>query len=1015
MNNKNFYSPAPVYRGKPFWCWNGALEKEQLLKQLDTFKTMGMGGVFFHSRTGLETPYLDEEWFSLINACADYAEKKGLEAWIYDEDRWPSGTAGGMVTETPWCRMKYLRATVIPAAEFSDASLPENVVAMFSADMDGIEYKNLTRLEKEPTGDTVLVFSVEEMRKHSNYNGYTYVDTMCREATEKFLSLTHEQYKKNCKDRIGKSISGVFTDEPHRGSLMCGFSLTNDNAEYLAPYTSDLFDVFRERMGYSLEDRLPELFFFPLGEKFSKVKYDYVELVEELFIERFITPIAEWCRANGLQFTGHMLHEDWLAAQVCMAGSLMRIYEHMDIPGIDVLERDNRGYWIAKQLQSVARQVGKPWLLSEMFGVTGWHLSFADHKHICDWQLLFGINQRCQHLAWYTMKGEAKRDYPASISHQSYWHKRYSYMEDYFSRVAYFMQQGDPVCDVLVLNPIESVWGRVYPGWATGDLHAEDETVIKLQDHYEDLLHALCGARIDFDYGDEEQIGRLGSVREEALLVGKMRYKTVIVPEMLTIRSTTLRLIKSFCAVGGRVIVLGQLPQYVDGVYNPDAVAEVLGTAETASLTNVAECLKSSVLLSVNSDDADGLSRVFLQVRSEEKEEHYMLLNTDADKGITITIGARPYDYLEKWNARNGEVTLLSDNRAEEITVYLAPRAELLLVSTAVCNQRAAEKVVTAKKLISNSSQNSFEYTLGEKNVCVLDGAEYTIDGKTHKRTEMLKIDEHLRRQYGIAQRGGDMVQPWYRNKYGDETVGKPISVPLTLNFTFNCKTVINKLQLVVETPEDYKILINGKENKVKPTNENWVDACFKVFDIEPSAVALGENKITLKTNFSAESNLENIFLLGNFGVKTEGNEVILTDMPVRLSLGDIGEQGFRFYGGGVTYKVSCPAVSKGNRLVLSLEGSSAAAYVVKTKGGEEVVAFAPYECDVTESAGEEIEIEYLFTRRNTFGPFRQNPPDENNCNPMSFRSEGDEHLENGYITIPQGMTKEISFYEVSL
>lgn len=1015
MNNKSFYSPAPVYRGKPFWCWNGALEKEQLLKQLEIFKTMGMGGVFFHSRTGLETPYLDEEWFSLINACADYAEKNGLEAWIYDEDRWPSGTAGGMVTEEARCRIKYIRASIVSAEAFEDFTMPENVVEVFSADMDGMEFSNLQHLDGKPTGNSVLVFSIEEMKKHSNYNGYTYVDTMCREATEKFLSLTHEQYKKNCGDRIGKSISGVFTDEPHRGALMCGFALANDAAEYLAPYTNDLFDVFHERMGYSLKERLPELFFFEKGQKFSKVKYDYVELVEQLFIERFITPIGEWCRANGLQFTGHMLHEDWLAAQVCMAGSLMRIYEHMDIPGIDVLERNNRGYWIVKQLQSVARQVGKPWLLSEMFGVTGWQLSFADHKHICDWQLLFGINQRCQHLAWYTMKGEAKRDYPASISYQSYWYKCYSYMEDYFSRIAYFMQQGDPVCGVLVLNPIESIWGRIYPGWATGDLHAEDEIVKSLEGHYEELLRTLCGARIDFDYGDEEQIGRLGSVFNSSLAVGKMRYKTVIVPEMLTIRSTTLRLIKNFRAVGGRVIVLGDAPQYVDGVYNPDAVVDALGTAERSTLETVADKIGFVSGINVTSDDSEMLKNVFMQVRSEEKAEHYMLLNTHADKGITVTLGARPYDYLEKWNPRNGEVTLLSDDRDEEITVYLAPRAELLLVSTAICNQREAEKVVTLKKAIEVKSDGGYEYVLGEKNVCVLDGAEFVVDGKLFKRTEMLKIDEFLRKENGIPQRGGDMVQPWYRNKYGDDTGSKPVSFPLTLTFNFNVKTVVNKLQLAVETPTDYKIIINGKENAVAASKDFWVDDCFKLFDIDPSVIKFGENKITLKTTFTAESNLENIFLLGNFGVETGGNDVTLVDMPSRLELGDIGKQGFPFYGGGVTYKMSCPTVSEENRLVLSLEGSSAAAYVVKTKNGKEVVAFAPYECDVTESAGEEIEIEYLFTRRNTFGPFRQNPPDENNCNPLSFRSEGDEYLENGYITIKQGMTEKVNFYEVTL
>lgn len=1015
MNNKNFYSPAPIYRGKPFWCWNGALEKEQLLKQLDNFKTMGMGGVFFHSRTGLETPYLDEEWFSLINDCADYAEQNGLEAWIYDEDRWPSGTAGGMVTEEAWCRIKYIRASVVSADAFADFAMPENTIAVFSADMDGMEYSNITRLDGNPTGNSVLVFSIEEMKKHSNYNGYTYVDTMCREATEKFLSLTHEQYKKNCGQRIGKSISGVFTDEPHRGALMCGFALSNDDAEFLTPYTSDLFDVFRERMGYSLEEHLPELFFFQKGQKFSKVKYDYVELAEQLFIERFITPIGEWCRANGLQFTGHMLHEDWLAAQVCMTGSIMRIYEHMDIPGIDVLERNNRGYWIAKQLQSVARQVGKPWLLSEMFGVTGWHLSFADHKHICDWQLLFGINQRCQHLAWYTMKGEAKRDYPASISHQSYWYKHYSYMEDYFSRVAYFIQQGDPVCSVLVLNPIESVWGRIYPGWATNDLHAEDEIVKSLEDHYEKLLHTLCGARIDFDYGDEEQIGRLGSVREDTLAVGKMRYKTVIVPEMLSIRSTTLRLIKNFRAVGGRVIVLGNTPQYVDGAYNPEAVADALGTAESSTLETVAETVGFAGGISVTSTDSEMLKNVFMQVRAEEKSEHYMLLNTHADKGITVTLGTRPYDYLEKWNPRNGEVTLLSDDKSEEISVYLAPRAELLLASTAVCNQRAAEKVVTLKKALEAKCENGYEYTLGEKNVCVLDGAEFVADGRAYGRTEMLRIDALLRDEYGIPQRGGDMVQPWYRNKYGDDTGSKPVAFPLTLTFSFSVKTAENRLQLALETPDDYKIFVNGKEKAVTASEDFWVDGCFKLFDIDPSVIKLGENKITLKTTFTAESNLENVFLLGNFGVETDGNDVSLVDMPSRLALGDIGKQGFPFYGGGLTYKLACPRVSKNSNLVLSLEGSSAAAYVVKTKHGEEVVAFAPYECDVTDSAGEEIEIEYLFTRRNTFGPFRQNPPDENNCNPLSFRSEGDEYLENGYITIEQGMTEEIKFYEVTV
>ena len=63
-------------------------------------KQMGMGGYFLQSRAGLITEYLGEEWFELINKVVDIAECDCMEAWLYDEDRWPSGSAGGTVTNS---------------------------------------------------------------------------------------------------------------------------------------------------------------------------------------------------------------------------------------------------------------------------------------------------------------------------------------------------------------------------------------------------------------------------------------------------------------------------------------------------------------------------------------------------------------------------------------------------------------------------------------------------------------------------------------------------------------------------------------------------------------------------------------------------------------------------------------------------------------------------------------------------------------------------------------------------
>ena len=71
---EDFRKPSAKFRGKPFWAWNGKLEKDELIRQIHIMKEMGFGGFFMHSRTGLETEYLGQEWFEFINACADEAE-----------------------------------------------------------------------------------------------------------------------------------------------------------------------------------------------------------------------------------------------------------------------------------------------------------------------------------------------------------------------------------------------------------------------------------------------------------------------------------------------------------------------------------------------------------------------------------------------------------------------------------------------------------------------------------------------------------------------------------------------------------------------------------------------------------------------------------------------------------------------------------------------------------------------------------------------------------------------------
>ena len=89
---------AADLRGMPFWAWNTGLDAERIREQIGVFAEMGFGGFVIHSRNGLRTPYLGKTYLEMVRLAVACARQRGMKVWIYDEDRWPSGCAGGLVT-----------------------------------------------------------------------------------------------------------------------------------------------------------------------------------------------------------------------------------------------------------------------------------------------------------------------------------------------------------------------------------------------------------------------------------------------------------------------------------------------------------------------------------------------------------------------------------------------------------------------------------------------------------------------------------------------------------------------------------------------------------------------------------------------------------------------------------------------------------------------------------------------------------------------------------------------------
>ena len=92
-----FADPPSEYRSAPLWDWNEQISEEGIDFQMKEFKKAGIGGVFVHPRPGLLTEYLSEDWFHLFDYTVQKGKELDMKVWIYDENSYPSGFAGGHV------------------------------------------------------------------------------------------------------------------------------------------------------------------------------------------------------------------------------------------------------------------------------------------------------------------------------------------------------------------------------------------------------------------------------------------------------------------------------------------------------------------------------------------------------------------------------------------------------------------------------------------------------------------------------------------------------------------------------------------------------------------------------------------------------------------------------------------------------------------------------------------------------------------------------------------------------
>lgn len=1019
-----FRNPDSSYRGAPFWSWNCLITKEIIDEQIQYFKQMRMGGFFIHVRTGFQNPYLGKEFLELVSYCCKKAVQAGLLCWLYDEDRYSSGIAGGEVTKRIAFRARNLRLTRQKSDDLFDSA--EEFVyrqdnnekvrgclrGIYDIVMKDGYLKTARLIDPREEAKGIKWYLYEELAEETPWcNNQTYVDTMNSKATEYFIEKTHEKYASVLQKEFGSSVPAIFTDEPRiTGVKFPDYAEAGE--DILLPFTEELPKKFQGLCGLDFYQSVPDIIWNRSDREISPERYYFMEVCCEQFVSSYCKPIGKWCEEHGILFTGHVMAEDNLSGQAGAVGEAMRCYREFQLPGIDNL-CDFRQYSTVKQAASAAHQYGREGVLSELYGVTQWDFNFEGYKLAGDWQAALGITTRVPHLAWASMAGEAKRDYPAAIGWQSPWYQDFGYIEEHFARVNYCLTRGVPLVHVGMLHPIETMW--LYQGPADQMGTRRDQ----LERNFQNITEWLLTGGMDFDYISEASLDEISPLQAgSAFVCGKMEYDVILVADCIHLRSTTLKRLLRFLDGGGRVIFCGEQPRYVNCMPSEElerlkSRCEWIPVSEKALL----DALEPWRELYIQGNNGKR-KNIYLHQFRQEGEDRWLFL-AQAYKGIQsrgndvwsrrllhapehLKIRLKGRWRVNQYDTLTGEIYSLehwTDDQYTFLKYDMFGDDSLLLYLTHIDGESGVQAGRSLPQGLGKQSYlaEPFGYQNNEPNVLLLDKFEYALDGEAYKPVcELLRMDNILRERLGYPLRSECMEQPYIRNR--QDIRDHELHLKITISSVINLSDCL----LALEEPEFYTGTWNGQELSMETTGY-YVDRALQT--VKLPVLKKGENVLNLHMRYGRRASLEWMYLLGEFGVRLQGSYKMCVPKPDRLLWGDYTLQGFPFYTGNMTYFVNLTNEDVGDKVIQVPYYSGAAVKMSVNGEKEQMAAFLPYECSFRhlKKGDNMLSITCLGNRYNGFGQLHMIGDDIVWPGPDSWRTEGSSWTET-YRIKPMGI-----------
>jgi len=532
---------------------------------IEKYLSMGYGGFAVNVNFN---DYLTPTGMKYFKSFCDKAKSKNMELWLYDEQGYPSGNAGGRVflENKDWEAMGIYKLDTVVHGGIVHFKLPPGrtirTYAISKCDTLNLQQyvdKN-TLIWDAPNGTwNLTAFSKNSLYQHfqasRNPNSPVeklsshYPSLMIPEVTQAFINITHEKYAEYFGDNLGKYFTSTFTDEP---SLMAvSFS---DEKWSVIPWASILSDTVYSRYGYRPEDKLLELF-EDKGSMGQKIRCQYFHTVGELISINYFKQLKDWCGRHNFKSGGHLLLEETMMAQVPLYGDIFACYRQMDAPGIDALSciPENTPVHASKLASSAAELTGssrvmcEPCPVSDRQKLKGKEPTTDQVRGFFNIELAGGVTDFNNYL---------------KLSNASIGEK--IKFNQYVAGIAKYLRGGHSVADVAVFYPIESLWAAFLPeplqvaGWDS--VIGGNPKAIKIEQSFRNTARILYHDRWEYNFIDAKAIEE-SKVENGQLVHGALRWKLVILPNVSTLSLSALKKLSFFVESGGFLISIGQTPE----------------------------------------------------------------------------------------------------------------------------------------------------------------------------------------------------------------------------------------------------------------------------------------------------------------------------------------------------------------------------------------------------------------------------------------------------------------------